>query len=112
MILKASGKEMLVNMGKQIRLARLRRGIQVDEIADKAGISRVTVWAVEKGMDSVAIGNYAAILSALEVSEDFNLIAREDAAGHEAMDARLLMNVRIAGKETKKPAGKRKNNEI
>lgn len=52
-------------MGEQIKLARLRRNLSVDLTAERAGISRATLWKVEKGDPSVAIGIYASVLHAL-----------------------------------------------
>ncbi|MBR0090092.1 MAG: helix-turn-helix domain-containing protein, partial [Lachnospiraceae bacterium] len=49
-------------MGEQIRLARLRRKYSVKLIAERAGISRATLWKVEKGDAGVAIGIYAKVL--------------------------------------------------
>lgn len=52
-------KRMLETMGEQIKLARLRRGLSADLVAQRAGISRASLWKVEKGDPSVAMGNYA-----------------------------------------------------
>ena len=39
----------LEKMGEQIKLARLRRNLATELVAERAGISRATLWAVEKG---------------------------------------------------------------
>ena len=57
--------EILETMGEQIKLARLRRKLPADLIAERAGISRATLWSIEKGAPSVSIGMYAAVLHAL-----------------------------------------------
>ncbi len=36
-------------MGEQIKMARLHRNLSTELVAERAGISRVTLWAVEKG---------------------------------------------------------------
>ena len=36
-------------MGMQIKMARLRRKISAELVAERAGISRATLWAVENG---------------------------------------------------------------
>ena len=45
-------QEILKTMGEQIKLARLRRKISAELAAERAGVSRTTVWAVEKGSPS------------------------------------------------------------
>ena len=45
--------------GEQIKLARLRRELSGELVAGRAGLSRATLWAVEKGTLSVAPGKKA-----------------------------------------------------
>ena len=49
-------QRILETMGEQIKLARLRRNIAAELVAERAGISRATLWAVEKGTPTVSIG--------------------------------------------------------
>ena len=58
-------RDILAKMGEQIKLARLRRNLAVELVSERADISRATLWKVEKGDPSVAIGIYAAVLHAL-----------------------------------------------
>jgi len=58
-------EKILMEMGEQIKTARLRRNLATELVAERAGISRATLWAVEKGSPTVAIGTYAAVLHAL-----------------------------------------------
>ena len=65
-------EEILKTMGEQIKLARLRRNLSVELVAERAGISRVSLWNVEKGSPSVAIGiikEDTAIKMAKEITE-------------------------------------------
>ena len=67
---------MLEQMGEQIKLASLRPKLSAELVAERAGISRATLWSVEKGSPSVAIGMYAAVLHALNgMVKDFLLVA-------------------------------------
>ena len=84
-----SVKRILEEMGNQIRLARLRRDLSVDLIAKRAGISRATLWKIEKGDPSVAMGAYAKVLNAINMEKDLLLIARDDALGQLLQDAKL-----------------------
>lgn len=74
--------DLLETMGAQIKRARLRRKISADLVAERAGVSRATVWSVEKGSPSVSIGMYAAVLHALNgLDRDLLLIAKDDELG-------------------------------
>lgn len=81
----------LTQMGEQIKLARLRRKLSVELVAERADISRATLWAIEKGSPSVAIGAYAAVLHALNgMDKDLICIAKDDKLGRELQDLDLI----------------------
>ena len=80
----------LEKTGEQIRLARLRRKYSVNLIAERAGISRATLWKVEKGDPGVAIGVYAKVLAAIGLPDDITLLARDDELGRIIQDSELL----------------------
>ena len=83
-------QEMLNQMGDQMRLARLRRHLSAELVAERAGISRVTLSNIEKGSPSVAIGSYAAVLHALNgMDKDLLLIAKDDELGRKLQDLEL-----------------------
>ena len=83
-------QKLLSQMGEQIRLARLRRHLSSELVAERAGVSRATVSAVEKGSASVAIGAYAAVLHAIGgLEQDLLLIARDDELGRKLQDLEL-----------------------
>lgn len=75
-------EEILKTMGEQIKFARLRRILSTELVAERAGISRASLWNVEKGSPSVAIGIYAAVLHALNnMEKDLLLVAKDDVNG-------------------------------
>ena len=83
-------QKLLSQMGEQIRLARLRRSLSSELVAERAGVSRATVTAVEKGSPSVAFGAYAAVLHALGgLEKDLLLIAKDDELGRKLQDLGL-----------------------
>ena len=83
-------QEILNQMGEQIRLARLRRHLSAELVAERAGISRMTLSNIEKGSSSVAIGSYAAVLHALNgMDKDLLLIAKDDELGRKLQDLEL-----------------------
>ena len=80
----------LTQMGEQIRLARLRRHLSSELVAERAGISRMTLSNIEKGSSSVAIGSYAAVLHALNgMDTDLLLVAKDDELGRKLQDLEL-----------------------
>ncbi len=82
--------KILEQMGEQIKLARLRRNLSTELVAQRAGISRATLWAVEKGSPTVAIGAYAAVLHALGgMAKDLTLVAKDDILGRRLQDLNL-----------------------
>ena len=83
-------QEILSTMGEQIKLARLRRHLTAELVAQRAGLSRATVIAIEKGKPSVSIGSYAAVLHALnDLDKDVLFIAKDDELGRKLQDLEL-----------------------
>ncbi|MCD8301368.1 MAG: helix-turn-helix domain-containing protein [Clostridiales bacterium] len=89
-------QKILETVGGQIKLARLRRSLTAELVAERAGISRATLWAVEKGSPSVAFGIYAAVLHALNnMDSDLLAIARDDELGRTLQDLNLTVPKRV-----------------
>lgn len=88
-------EDILKTMGEQIKLARLRRNLSVDLVAERAGISRASLYNVERGSHSVAIGIYAAVLHALNnLDKDLLLVAKDDELGRKLQDLNLTVRKR------------------
>lgn len=83
-------KQYLELMGEQIMLARKRRHLSMQDIADRATVTRLTVSKVEHGDPTVSMGIYARILFALNLEKDITLIAADDPLGKQLQDAELL----------------------
>ena len=81
-------------MGEQIKLARLRRSVSIELVAERAGVSRQSVASVEKGSHSVAIGIYANVLLALGLQSDILQIAKDDILGRTLQDQGLKIRKR------------------
>ncbi len=78
-IIMPDTQKLLFQMGEQIKLARLRRNLSSELVAERAGISRTTLWNVEKGEPSVAMGAYAAVLHAINgMDRDLILVAKDE----------------------------------
>lgn len=88
-------ERILEQMGEQIKIARLRRKLSTELVAERAGISRATLWSIEKGSPSVSIGMYAAVLHALNgMDKDLLLVAKDDEFGRKLQDLGLVTRKR------------------
>src|SRR5688572_24894658 len=87
-------QRLLIEVGQNIRLARLRRKFSATVISERAGIARNTLRAVERGEPSVTFGAYAQVLLCLGLEKDLRLIARDDELGRKLQDAGLSTKAR------------------
>jgi transcriptional regulator with XRE-family HTH domain len=87
-------------LGENIRLARLRRGLAAELIAERAGMSRPTLRAVERGDAGVAIGAYARVLQALGLDKDLAEVAHDDALGRKLQDLNVKVKKRAPRKDS------------
>jgi transcriptional regulator with XRE-family HTH domain len=68
----------LKQLGTNLRTARLRRNLTVDEMAQKIGTGRRAVTDAEKGKPSTGVAVYIALLWALGLIEQMDEIARPE----------------------------------
>ena len=95
-VLLPETENILARMGMQIKYARLRRRLPAELVAERAGISRATLVSIEKGLPSVAIGCYAAVLHALNyMDKDLLLVAKDDELGRKLQDLALPVRKRV-----------------
>lgn len=85
-------------VGEQIKLARLRRKLNVAQIAERATCSPLTVSRIEKGSPTVSIGIYLRVLYALQLEDDILLIAKDDELGRRLQDLSLINRWRASKK--------------
>jgi len=88
-------------MGEDIKLARLRRKLSASQVAERAGISRPTLWQIEQGLPSVSMGYYSMVLFVLGLENNLETLASNDETGRKLQDAQLLTKKR-SPKKTKK----------
>jgi hypothetical protein len=82
--------KILDGMGQNIRLARLRRKFSTAQVAERAGISRATLWQIENGKPTVAMGYYFQVLFTLGLENDFLKLGADDELGRKLQDAGLV----------------------
>ena len=88
----------LRKLGGDIYDARRRRRITAALLAERAGISPITLFNIEKGDSGVSIGGYAAVLFSLGMIERLRDIAdaSHDLTGQMLADERLPQRVRMS----------------
>lgn len=91
-------QRIMIQLGEQMRMARLRRDLSTEQIAERAGISRSTLVKIEKGDEGVAIGMYFRVLIALNLKEDILLLAKDDVLGRKLQDLNLTTKERASKK--------------
>jgi len=82
-------RKLLAEFGERLRLARRRRKISAETLAERSSISRMTLYRAEQGAPEVSLGTYLRILSALHLHDDINLLAADDKLGRRLQDIEL-----------------------
>lgn len=77
-------------LGENIKLARKRRGLKTSQVAERASISRMTLYEIEKGNARVSIGAYFNVLRVFSLHTDFMKLAVDDDLGRKLQDLALL----------------------
>lgn len=88
-------------LGEHIQLARLRRKFSAEQVAVRAGISRKTVYNIEQGIPTVAIGSYLQVLFVLGLEKDLSMVAATDPLGRKLQDAGITTAKRAPKKSNK-----------
>lgn len=83
-------RQVLEQMGEQIKLARKRRKLTTLQMSERADISRSTLHLIELGNSSVAMGAYFNVLRVLGLQDDFLKLAADDILGRKLQDIALL----------------------
>ena len=93
-----SSYKILKELGENIKLARLRRKLSGEQVSERANTIRATLWQVEKGSPTVAMGTYCQILFVLGLEKDLLKIAEDDTLGRKLQDAELIIKERAPKK--------------
>ena len=94
--------KILEELGEDIKLARLRRKLSAEQVAERAGISRSTLWQIEKGLPNVSMGYYAQVLFVLGLEKNLSAVAADDVLGRKLQDAEILVKKRAPKRKTTK----------
>ncbi len=92
-------QKVLGQLGEHIKLARLRRKLSAEQVAERAGINRTTLWNIERGMATVTIAAYCQVLLVLGLLEDLLKVAADDELGRRLQDADIIVKKRAPKKK-------------
>ena len=94
--LPRSARAALAKLGEDIAIARKKRRISTVSMAERAFISRGTLYKVEKGDPSVSMGIYATVLSILGLADGLGAAADRcnDPLGLDLEEDRLPKKIR------------------
>ena len=79
----------LTDRGERLKLARLRRKLSSMVVAQRAGISRTSLYKVEKGDAGATLGTYLRVLAVLGLDGDIKQLAADDKVGRKLQDLAL-----------------------
>lgn len=93
-ILLPATEKILRDLGENIRLARKRRRLSLQQVAERADIARSTLGLIEKGSPGVAMSAYLKVLFVLGLEKDLQQVAADDQLGRKLQDAGLLGGIK------------------
>ncbi len=104
-VLFPNHQRLLEQLGERLRLARKRRKLTTGQVAERAGISRSTLYHLEMGEANSSMGTLLQVLMALRLEDDLALLGKDDVLGQKLMDAQLLRS--SISKTTNPPRNKK-----
>jgi len=104
-VLFPNHQRLLEQLGERLRLARKRRKLTTGQVAERAGISRSTLYHLEMGEANSSMGTLLQVLMALRLEDDLALLGKDDVLGQKLMDAQLLRS--SLSKTTNPPRNKK-----
>lgn len=85
-VLLPKSRKILSDLGEKIKLARLRRKLSAEQVAERANISRPTLIEIEKGSANTSMGAYLQVLAVLGLEQDLSNVAKDDRSGRKLQD--------------------------
>lgn len=86
----AAVEQLLIRLGRNIHIARLRRQMRLVDLAERVGISRYVMSDIEKGKPTTAIVSYINALWVLGLADELYFIGDPD----KDLEGKALENAR------------------
>ena len=86
-----------------MKLARLRRKLSNAVVAQRAGISRTSLYKVEAGDPGATLGTYLRVMAVLGLEADINAMAADDKVGRKLQD--LALEAPASPSRRRRPTG-------
>jgi transcriptional regulator with XRE-family HTH domain len=91
--------QLLTDLGGRLKLARLRRKLTAKQVAERAGMSVMTLRSLESGGAGVTMGAYLSVMHVLGLEQDLNKVGALDQVGRHLQDCRLTRSNPPKGKK-------------
>nr|WP_315493633.1 helix-turn-helix transcriptional regulator [uncultured Rhodoferax sp.] len=82
-------QKLLLQLGERLKLARMRRKLSNTVVAQRAGISRSSLYKTEAGDPGATMGTYLRVMAVLGLETDINALADDDKVGRKLQDLAL-----------------------
>jgi transcriptional regulator with XRE-family HTH domain len=73
--------------------------MSTEQVAERAGVSRSTLHALEKGSAGTSLGKFLQVLAVMGLEQDLSRVCIDDVLGRKLEDARLTETRRRAPKK-------------
>lgn len=82
-------ERILQRLGENIKLARLRRNLTAELVAERANISRSTLWSLESGKANVSLESLLQVLASFGMADELGQLCEDDLLGRKLQDVQL-----------------------